>query len=126
MSDTATRYTCTRCSGAGRLPHHANVLGGVCFKCHGAGTQPSKPAKPSAMWAVFGRDRATGESRRLYNVRAKTEQAAIEKARSTMAGASAAFKDANTLAQAQAIRFDDMANPTACDWDAATTASAAA
>ena len=113
-------YTCPRCAGTGRLTVFSNVLGGVCFKCHGAGTQRHKPPTPSAMWAVFGHDRHTGESRRLYNVRAKTEQAAIEKARSTMAGASALFKDVNTLARATAIKFEDMADPTAMTWEDAT------
>jgi len=116
-----TTYTCTRCAGTGRLTVFSNVLGGVCFKCHGAGTQHHKPPTPSAMWAVFGHDRHTGESRRLYNVRAKTEQAAIERARSIMAGASALFKDVNTLARATAIKFEDMADPTAMTWEDATT-----
>lgn len=119
-------YTCSRCNGTGRLTVFSNVLGGVCFKCNGCGKQRHKPATPSAMWAVFGHDRNTGESRRLYNVRAKTEQAAIEKARNTMAGASSAFKDTNTLAQAQAIEFSDMADPTACTWEEATTTKEAA
>lgn len=43
MSNAAT-YTCSRCNGVGRLPVHSNVLGGVCFKCHGSGKQASKPA----------------------------------------------------------------------------------
>lgn len=114
-----TTYPCTRCGGTGRLPIHSNVLGGVCFKCHGSGTQRQKPATPSAMWAVFGHDRRTGESRRLYNIRAKTANAAITKARATYERASAEFRNHNTLASAVAIKFDDMANPTALTLEAA-------
>lgn len=115
-----TTYPCSRCSGSGRLAQFGNVLGGVRFKCKGEGTQATKPAEPTTKWSVFGHDRNTGESRRLYNVSARTEAGAIERARDIMAGASAAFKDTNTLAQARAIRWQDMAGPTAATWAEAT------
>lgn len=28
---------CGRCNGQGNIPAHANVLGGICFKCAGTG-----------------------------------------------------------------------------------------
>ena len=121
-----TTYACSRCGGSGRLAVFSNVLGGTCFKCNGKGTQRHKPAQPSAMWAVFGHDRQTGESRRLYNVRAKSAEAAINKARQTYERASSLFRDTNTLASAVAIKFDDMADPTACTLDAATAPKEAA
>jgi hypothetical protein len=101
-------YECTRCAGRGRLAGFSNVLGGVCFKCNGSGEQAAKPGKPSIKWAVLGEDRNTGERARLYNVSAKTEAAAIEKARSTFAGASAAFKDQYTLSNAIAVRASEI------------------
>ena len=104
----ATNYTCSRCNGKGRLPCYSNVIGGVCFKCHGSGKQESKPSAPSIKWGVLGIDRNTGERARLYNVSAKTEKAAIEKARNTFAGASTAFKDQYSLADAIAVRASEL------------------
>lgn len=101
-------YECTRCNGKGRLPIFSGVLGGVCFKCKGTGKQTAKPAKPSVKWAVLGTDRMTGERARLYNVKATSEQAAIEKARNTYAGASSAFKEQYSLADAIAVRADEL------------------
>jgi hypothetical protein len=40
-------YTCIRCNGTGEIAAHRNVLGGVCFKCHGTGKQERKPAAKS-------------------------------------------------------------------------------
>lgn len=36
MKDIFETSPCTRCGGEGRLMQHSNVLGGTCFKCHGA------------------------------------------------------------------------------------------
>ena len=101
-------YECTRCNGKGRLPIFSNVLGGVCFKCKGSGKQASKPGKPSVKWAVLGIDRMTGERARLYNVKAKNEQGAIEKARATYVRASIEFKDQYSLEDAIAVRADEL------------------
>jgi hypothetical protein len=98
-----TTYTCPKCNGAGRLSCYEGILGGVCFSCDGKGVKPGKAPTPSIRWAVFGLDRTTGELVRLYNVKAKTDRAAIERSRATMAGASAAFKDQYTLDGALAI-----------------------
>jgi hypothetical protein len=56
---TATRrnpkmeeYPCSRCGGTGRLSGYGHVWGGVCFKCHGTGTQTAKPSTKAAKWAV--------------------------------------------------------------------------
>lgn len=113
-------YTCSRCGGSGRFSFNL-MHGSKCYGCNGTGKQATKPRPPTPKWAVFGHDRNTGESRRLYNVTAKTEAAAIEKARRTYAGASTAFKDTNSLADARAIKFSDMADPCAFTWQAATT-----
>jgi hypothetical protein len=68
-------YPCSKCSGTGRLPHHANVLSGVCFQCAGSGRQLTRPATPSIMWAVYD---ARGQH--FFNVRAKTAASAIKQA----------------------------------------------
>jgi DnaJ-class molecular chaperone len=103
MDAANTTYPCTRCNGTGRLSAFSNVLGGVCFKCHGSGKQAAKPAAKAVRWAVFGIDRNTGGRVRLYNVSAKNEATAIQRARNIMAGASAAFKEQFTLDGAFAI-----------------------
>lgn len=102
--NTAT-YSCSRCSGAGRINAFGHVLSGICFACAGTGKQKSKPMV-SILWAVFGTDRTTGEVARLYNMNAPTEAAAVTKARKTMLNASAAFKDQYTLDGAKAIRAE--------------------
>ena len=118
----ATAYTCSRCGGSGRFSFNL-IHGSKCYGCNGTGKQKTKPRAPASKWAVFGHDRATGESRRLYNVTGKTETEAISKARRTMTGASAEFHARNTLDRAQAIKFSDMADPTAHDWETATQAA---
>jgi predicted CxxxxCH...CXXCH cytochrome family protein len=117
----ATAYTCSRCSGKGRLPQHSTCLGGVCFKCHGSGKQSSKPQAPTPKWAVFGQERATGEWARLYNVRAKTAENAISRARTMMTAGSADWIATYTLTDARALKVADMANPSAITWAEATT-----
>lgn len=104
----AVAYECTRCNGQGRLPIFSGVLGGICFKCKGSGKQAAKPGRASVKWAVLGTDRTTGERARLYNVTARSELAAIEKARDTYSRASAAFKDQYSLADAIAVRADEL------------------
>jgi len=96
-------YPCSRCNGEGRLWLHANVLGGVCFKCRGSGKQTTKPRPKLTRWAVFGEDRNTGARARLYNVDSHDAQGAIEKARNTFECASTAFRDQYTLANASAV-----------------------
>ena len=121
-----TAYPCSRCAGTGRLNVFSHVLGGTCFKCNGTGTQRHKPAAPSVKWAVFGHGSASGDSRRLFNVTAKSEAEAILKARKAYDGASVLFKEENTLETAQAIKFSDMADPSALTWEYATTKKEAA
>lgn len=114
----AKLYTCSRCGGSGR--YSFNLLHGTrCYGCGGTGKQKTKPAKPTPTWLVFGQKRSTGESVHLYNVRAKTEEGAIERARSTYAKASAAWKDTYSLAIARAIKWTDMTNTDALTWDEA-------
>jgi hypothetical protein len=95
-----------------RAGWHASRMssGGTCFKCNGSGLQSSKPAAKAVRWAVYGYDRAINEPARLYNVYAKGEQAAIAKARRTMEGASAQFKDQYSLENATAIPESEVAN----------------
>ncbi len=38
-----TRRPCPRCNATGIVSHHRNVLGGVCFRCRGAGTVRFRP-----------------------------------------------------------------------------------
>lgn len=121
-----TTYPCSRCAGTGRMPQHSNVLGGVCFRCNGKGTQASKPTPPTPKWAIFGQHRDSGQWLRLYNVSTKTEAGAIERARATMERASTAWRDTYTLAQARALRWQDMADQQATTWAEATGAKEAA
>lgn len=105
-------YPCSRCGGSGRYSFNL-IHGTKCYGCNGTGKQKTKPRAPTPKWAVFGHDSATGESRRLYNVTAKTADAAIAKARATYQRASAEFRASNTLANAQALRWDQMTDPSA-------------
>ncbi len=68
------KYDCPKCNGTGDLPHHRNVLGGVCFQCKGTGRAARKPAKPSTRWAfVYG-------GKVLFWRSARTEAEALRKA----------------------------------------------
>lgn len=98
-----TTYTCSRCSGSGRLDVYSNVLGGVCFKCKGSGQQTEKPRAKAVRWAVMGSDRENGAAARLYNIDAPTAAKAIAKARATYERASTAFRDQYSLANATAV-----------------------
>ena len=59
MSAT-TRRPCPRCAATGTVAAHRNVLGGVCFRCRGAGTVPFRPGY--AVMAVW----ATGEAQLCF------------------------------------------------------------
>ena len=87
-----TLYPCLRCNGNGRISVYANVLGGVCFKCGGTGSQKGKPSAPTLQWSVFFLEVATGELRYAYNRTGKTKAEAIKKARALLASAPEAFR----------------------------------
>lgn len=107
MTTTAATYTCSRCGGSGR--YSFNLIHGTrCYGCGGTGKQKTKPAPKMTRWAILGIDRNTGERARLYNVDAKNEAAAIERARNTMARASTAFKDQYSLADAIAVKASEL------------------
>jgi hypothetical protein len=97
---TATRrnpkmeeYPCSRCGGTGRLSGYGHVWGGVCFKCHGTGTQTAKPSTKAAKWAVhFPKtvERSTAIDQGddfVYIVSAKSPDQAVLKATTTFLGA---------------------------------------
>lgn len=86
-------YPCGRCGGKGVLPHHANVLGGVCFKCGGSGQQKSKPSTPLPKWDVFAKERASGNEISVFTLRAKTADKALKTARVKLASAPGYFAD---------------------------------
>ena len=44
-------WPCSRCEGKGKIAAFGHVIGGVCFKCGGSGTQASRPLKTQS-WAV--------------------------------------------------------------------------
>ncbi len=90
-------YPCTRCEGKGHLPHYANVLGGVCFKCGGTGQQKTRPAAPSRRWSVNAIRTTDHHDCVVFHVRAKMEQEAIEKALKQMAGAREPIYDPATI-----------------------------
>lgn len=112
-------YACSRCAGSGRMSQFSNVIGGECFRCRGTGKQFTKPAKPSPKWAVFGQHRETGEWLRLYNVVARSKNAAIAKAQLMWTDGSSYFKDTYTLATARAMKWTDMASVDALSWNEA-------
>ena len=121
MSDAAPRqaYTCSRCNGTGS--YSFNLMHGTkCYGCNGSGKQYTKPKAPSPKWAVFGQHRETGEWLRLYNVVARSKNAAIERAQNMYAQASTAWKDTYTLADARALKWSDMASLDALSWADAT------
>lgn len=109
-------YACSRCNGTGRMTQFSNVIGGVCFRCKGTGKQFTKPTKPSPKWAVFGQHRNTGEWLRLYNVVARSKNAAISKAQSMWVNGSTDWKDTYTLASARAMKWTEMASLDALTW----------
>lgn len=111
-----TTYTCSRCNGTGRFSFNL-IHGTRCYGCNGTGKQKTKPKAPTPRWAVFGQHRDTGAWLRLYNVTAKTEAAAIEKARRTYEGASTDWRNTYTLASARALRWDKMADVGALTWE---------
>jgi hypothetical protein len=99
--NTPQTYPCTRCEGKGRLPHYANVLGGVCFKCRGTGQQKTKPAA-SRLWSVNVIRVADHQECAVFRVRAKTEQEAIKKASATLSRAREPIYDPSTIRVAPA------------------------
>jgi len=124
MSDAAERqaYTCTRCNGTGR--YSFNLMHGTkCYGCNGSGKQYTKPKAPTPKWAVFGQHRQTGEWLRLYNVVARSKNAAIECAQNMYDQASMSWKDTYTLADARALKWSDMASLDALSWADATKES---
>jgi len=90
---TLTTYPCSRCNGSGRLPQFANVLAGVCFKCHGSGKQVRKPSAPTLQWAVFFFDVEQGKMKHAYNCTGKSQGEAIKKALKNMERASQQFRE---------------------------------
>ena len=110
------QYTCSRCNGTGR--YSFNLMHGTrCYGCNGTGKQKTKPKAPMPKWAVFGQHRETGAWMRLYNVVAKTKDAAIAKAQALWADGT----DTYTLANARALKWTDMASLDALSWDDATS-----
>ncbi|WP_057382895.1 hypothetical protein [Pseudomonas aeruginosa] len=93
-------YKCSRCDGAWKIWLFTAVLGGVCFQCGGSGKQKTKPKPRAVKWAVFGHSRETGKIGRLYNVSARTQAEAINKARDTYDRASSAWRDEWSMQQA--------------------------
>lgn len=121
---TAT-YTCSRCNGSGR--YSFNLMHGTkCYGCNGTGQQRTKPSAPKPKWAVFGQHRATGQWLRIYNVTAKTKEAAIQVACTSYAKASADFRGTYELtpSTARARAWTRLADQGALTWDDATGAPA--
>jgi len=103
-------YPCSRCEGARYIRGFSHVVGGVCFRCGGTGKQKSKPAT-STLWAILGRDPLTGEEKHAYNISAKTPSVALKKASVVFAGASAQFREENSLDGAVAVPSDEYWTP---------------
>src|ERR1700747_1402532 len=111
----AATYACSRCNGKGIISAFSHVIGGTCFKCHGSGKQTTKPASKLPKFAVMGSYRLSGESARLYNVQAKDESAAVEKALKMFERASDAFKLEFTLDGATAVLAAARRSRAACN-----------
>lgn len=107
MQETAT-YKCSRCRGNGRLNAFSHVIGGVCFKCGGTGTQATKPTESLPLFAVMFVNRATGAATRIYNLRARTSALAMKVAAARYEQASTAFRDEYSMAGAVAVRADEL------------------
>jgi phage gpG-like protein len=103
----ATRtFPCTRCNGKGNIPAYAHVLGGICLKCGGRGTQARRPNRAET-WAIVGAD-GNGAAFHAYNIKAATADKAIERARQFWAGASENFRHNCNLDAAYAIPAHEM------------------
>lgn len=103
-----TTYPCSRCDGRGRINGFSHVIGGVCFKCGGSGTQEGKPAKKGIKYAVFLIERSTGKPVHIYNEIATSAEQAIKKASVTAQRASESFKAEYTFDGAFAILADEV------------------
>ena len=80
-------FECPRCLGKGEIAAYRNVQNGVCFRCGGKGTVPTRPAKPSVKWVC---DFANGQH--VGYVKAKTEAEALRKARAMINPAYPAYR----------------------------------
>ncbi|MGV0982341.1 MAG: hypothetical protein ACOYB0_08275 [Polynucleobacter sp.] len=105
---TKPLYPCQRCEGTGTIRAFAHVMGGVCFKCAGRGTVATKPRASNPKFAVFGMSRESGAPFLAYYVTAPNAARAVAKARATYARASAAYRDDVSLANAVAVRADEL------------------
>lgn len=111
MNTTNNTMDCPRCEGKGEISAFKNVLGGVCFKCHGAGKVKASAYKKGFKFAVFMLNRETGKMDRGYNVTAQNSAQAIKKATVTFSSASSAYRDVYTMEGAVALRWDELADP---------------
>ena len=76
-----TTYKCPKCNGTGNLPRHANVLGGVCFSCGGAGVKMGAAPVAAPKFAISAVSKTTGQIVvGLCNITAKNLAAAQVKA----------------------------------------------
>lgn len=107
MQATAT-YKCCRCQGRGKLNAFSHVIGGVCFKCSGTGTQANKPTEALPLFAVMFVNRATGAAERIYSLRARTSALAMRVAAARYEQASSAFRDEYSMEGAVAVRADEL------------------
>ena len=65
---------CSRCSGEGKLWQHANISGGVCFKCNGNGIEYVK-TDPSKLEAARAKRQAKAEAVRIAAIAAGQNKA---------------------------------------------------
>lgn len=99
------KYDCPRCAGSGWISHFSHVIGGKCFRCHGAGKLDRKPVV-SIKWVVLGTD-TNGNPFHAYNTTGPTAKIAIERARTLWSRASTEWKNNVSLENAVAVPFDE-------------------
>lgn len=98
-------YPCYRCGGSGNIRGFSHVLGGVCFKCGGTGKQKTKPSI-GVLWAVLD-----SSSSHAYNIKARTANEAIKKAKVTYARASEEFRAEHDMSNAYALLAEEYWTP---------------
>jgi hypothetical protein len=85
MNTTQKTFPCNRCSGTGEIRAFGHVMGGVCFKCGGKGTQTSRPAKPQPKFGVTAILKDTGQRISVFFLTAPNAEKALIRARVQLA-----------------------------------------
>ena len=97
---TTSTYKCPKCNGSGFLSCYANVAGGVCFSCKGAGVKPGKAPVPSKRFCVTAVLKESGERISVFFLNAKTSAKALDQARTKLSRGTGYFADTAQVQEA--------------------------